>query len=56
MSDELQQKVNALKARAQLDKETIAWLRDDNDTLREELKAKNDALSRQAAGTENAVS
>lgn len=54
MADELQQKVNALKARAQLDKETIAKLKDANDTLREELQAKEDALSGQAAGSEGA--
>lgn len=47
----VKQKVKALKARAQLDKETIAKLKDVNDTLREELRAMNNALNGQVADT-----
>lgn len=53
MADELQQQVNALKARVQRDKDTIAKLRDDNDTLRGELRVKNGTSNEHVAGTVN---
>lgn len=53
--EELHQRVNALRARAQQDKDIISKLKDVNDSLREELQAKNDALSGQAAGTGSAL-